>query len=146
MLLVVGGTAGFQGHDRKHVVMRTVPSFPSSRRSAFLTSAVPQNVPSAERLSMWLAVSPKNGASNSYEKINGKGDRSISSPEDFLLALEDMEPLGESSPQLPESKWSYDTTVSQLIQAASVGAVTGALVAVFKLVRIGFHSFDTLFS
>jgi H+/Cl- antiporter ClcA len=52
------------------------------------------------------------------------------------VAVEEIVTENESTPPTSGGKWSYDTTVSQLVQAGSVGAVTGVLVAIFKLVRI----------
>lgn len=96
---------------------------------------------------MQLSASTQGQDAPKSNHVNGDASSSSSAPTpteshenlqgEFRLAVREMElnRQEENDIEPSEAPWSYWSTGSQLVQAGAVGATTGLLVAIFKLVR-----------
>lgn len=94
-----------------------------------------------------LSASTQNQDAPKPNHVNGDASSSSSAPaptedhenlqNELRVAVNEMELNGqeENGVEPSEVPWSYWSTGSQLVQAGAVGATTGLLVAIFKLVR-----------
>jgi hypothetical protein len=132
--------SGFQGHARQHYSRQfhvLAAQRPLSRQS---TSTISRKQGFC-RIRIRLSASTQD--QDSFTPSSEIDDESSpSGPEDdrfHLPVVDQMELLraqnGADSVEPVEASWSYWSTGSQLVQAGSVGATTGLLVAIFKLVR-----------
>jgi hypothetical protein len=87
-----------------------------------------------------LFASAQDQDASTTDHVNGDGSSPLDhDTEEFRVSFNEMEIQEQQdydkSSAIDETSWSYWSTGFQLVQAGAVGATTGLLVAIFKLVR-----------
>jgi hypothetical protein len=135
-LLLSIAVTGFQNKQRN----------PSSQFQVPKRNPLPSTLNSISREELFrrswtrLSASTQDQDASTSDHVNGDASSFVEfNTEPVRLVFDDVEiqrqQNDDASSEIVGTSWSYWSTGSQLVQAGAVGATTGLLVAIFKLVR-----------